>query len=91
MVMLASRRQRCLAQLPRLAISQWTLPGAVLTMNWSYYLVGVAAVLLLVAYRLHGGLYRKDTPRDERLNRLIDERVDRLDLKRDKKHEPSEL
>ena len=60
-------------------------------MDWSYYLVGVAVVLLLVAYRLHGGLYRKDTPRNERLNRLIDERVDRLDLKRDKKHEPSEL
>ncbi|WP_375789335.1 hypothetical protein ACE10Z_19400 [Bradyrhizobium sp. Pha-3] len=60
-------------------------------MNWSYYLVGVAVVLLLVAYRLHGGLYRKDTLRDERLNRLIDERVDRLDLKRDKNHAPSEL
>ncbi|MGY3690842.1 hypothetical protein ACVIGA_000922 [Bradyrhizobium sp. USDA 3240] len=60
-------------------------------MNWSYYLVGVAVVLLLVAYRLHGGLYRKDKLRDERLNRLIDERIDRLDLKRDKTHEPSEL
>jgi len=60
-------------------------------MDWSYYLVGVAVVLLLVAYRLHGGLYRKDTLRNERLNRLIDERVDSLDLKRDKKHEPSEL
>ncbi|WP_223976583.1 hypothetical protein [Bradyrhizobium sp. RD5-C2] len=60
-------------------------------MNWSYYLVGVAVVLLLVAYRLHGGLYRKDKLRDERLNRLIDERIDRLDLDRDKTHEPSEL
>ena len=59
-------------------------------MDWSYYLVGVAVVLLLLAYRLHGGLFRKDTLRDERLNRLIDERVDRLDLKRDKTHEPSE-
>lgn len=59
-------------------------------MNWSYYLVGVAVVLLLVAYRLHGGLYGKDRLRDERLNRLIDERIDRLDLKRDNKHEPSE-
>lgn len=47
--------------------------------------------MLLVAYRLHGGLYSKDTLRDERLNRLIDERIDCLDLKRDKKHEPSEL
>ncbi|WP_172803648.1 MULTISPECIES: hypothetical protein [Bradyrhizobium] len=60
-------------------------------MNWPYYLVGVAVVLLLVAYRLHGGLYRKDTLRDEQLNRLIDERIDRLDLKRDKTRGPSRL
>ena len=34
-------------------------------------LAGVAVVLLLLAYCLHGGLFRKDTQRDEKLNRLI--------------------
>ena len=34
-------------------------------MDWSYYLVGGAVVLLLLAYRLHGGLFRKDTLRDQ--------------------------
>ncbi|MBR0895969.1 hypothetical protein JQ616_13495 [Bradyrhizobium tropiciagri] len=64
--------------------------GAVLTtMDWSYYLVGGAVVLLLLAYRLHGGLFRKDTLQDERLNRLIDERIERMDFKRENKHEPS--
>jgi hypothetical protein len=61
-----------------------------MTMDWSYYLVGVAVVLLLLAYRLHGGLFRKDTLQDERLNRLIDERIDRMDLRREKKHSPSQ-
>ena len=60
------------------------------TMDWSYYLVGGAVVLLLLAYRLHGGLFRKDTLRDERLNRLIDERIERMDFKREKTHEPSQ-
>ena len=59
-------------------------------MDWSYYLVGVAVVLLLLAYRLHGGLFRKDTLQDERLNRLIDERIDRMDLRREKKLSPSQ-
>ncbi|NEV01282.1 hypothetical protein [Bradyrhizobium uaiense] len=59
-------------------------------MNWSYYLVGGAVALLLLAYRLHGGLFRRDSLRDERLNRLIDERIDRMDLKREKKHELSQ-
>ncbi|VIO68431.1 hypothetical protein CI1B_21120 [Bradyrhizobium ivorense] len=54
-------------------------------MDWSYYLVGVVIVLLLLAYRLHGGLFRKDTLRDQKLNRLIDERVERMNLTRDKK------
>ena len=58
---------------------------AVLAMDWSYYLVGVVIVLLLLAYRLHGGLFRKDTLRDQKLNRLIDERVERMNLTRDKK------
>ncbi|GKQ55530.1 hypothetical protein [Bradyrhizobium sp. Ce-3] len=70
---------------------QQGLLGAVLTMDWSYYLVGGAVVLLLFAYRLHGGLFRKDSLRDEKLNRLIDERIDRMDLRREKKHEPSGL
>ncbi|MCA6099363.1 hypothetical protein AB7M49_006478 [Bradyrhizobium elkanii] len=51
-------------------------------MDWSYYLGGTAIVLLLLAYRLHGGLFRKNSLRDEKLNRLIDERIGRLDLKR---------
>ncbi|MGY3444735.1 MULTISPECIES: hypothetical protein [unclassified Bradyrhizobium] len=59
-------------------------------MDWSYYLVGGAVVLLLLAYRLHGGLFRKDTLQDERLNRQIDERIARMDFKREKKHEPSQ-
>jgi hypothetical protein len=41
-------------------------------------------VLVLVAYSLHGGLYRRETRRDEKLNRLIDERIDRMDIKRGK-------
>ncbi|WP_439393039.1 hypothetical protein ACRQ5Q_27610 [Bradyrhizobium sp. PMVTL-01] len=46
-------------------------------------------ILLLLAYHLHGRLFRRDTLRDEKLNRLIDERIDRLDLKRDKKDDQS--
>ncbi|WP_194455119.1 hypothetical protein [Bradyrhizobium sp. CCBAU 53421] len=56
-------------------------------MDWSYYLAGGAVVLLLLAYRLHGGLFRRDTLRDEKLNRLIDERISRMDLKREKRSE----
>ena len=56
-------------------------------MDWSYYLTGIIIVLLLLAYRLHGGLFRKDTRRDQELNRLIDERVERMDFKRDRKRD----
>lgn len=54
-------------------------------MDWSFYFGGVAVVLVLLAYRLHGGLFRRNTLRDEKLNRLIDERIGRMDLKRNKK------
>lgn len=53
-------------------------------MDWTYLLV-ISFVLILVAYGLHGALYRRDTHRDRELNRLMDERVDRLELKREKK------
>ncbi|MBR0801758.1 hypothetical protein JQ615_41190 [Bradyrhizobium jicamae] len=55
-------------------------------MDWSYLLGGVVIFLLLLAYHLHGSLFRRDTLRDEKLNRLIDERIDRMDLRRDRKH-----
>ncbi|MBR0874083.1 hypothetical protein JQ633_27245 [Bradyrhizobium tropiciagri] len=54
-------------------------------MDWSYFLTGAVVVLLLLAYRLHGGLFKKESRRDQELNRLIDERVERMDLRRDKK------
>ncbi|MCA6124299.1 hypothetical protein J6500_20740 [Bradyrhizobium sp. WSM 1704] len=58
---------------------------AVLAMDWSYFLIGGIVVLLLLAYRLHGGLFSKDTRRDQKVNRLIDERIERMDWKREKK------
>lgn len=54
-------------------------------MDWTYYLWAFAIVLVLVAYSLHGRLYRRETRRDEKLNRLIDERIDRMDMRRGKK------
>lgn len=55
-------------------------------MDWSYYLGGIFIALLLL--HLHGSLFRGDTLRDKRLNRRIDERIARMDLKRDNKQEP---
>ncbi|UGY14287.1 hypothetical protein [Bradyrhizobium septentrionale] len=52
-------------------------------MDWTY-LLAISLVLILVAYGLHGALYRTGTQRDRELNRLMDERVDRLKLKREK-------
>ena len=54
-------------------------------MDWSYFLIGGIIVLLLLAYRLHGGLFSKDTRQDQKVNRLIDERIERMDWKREKK------
>ncbi|QIG92091.1 MULTISPECIES: hypothetical protein [unclassified Bradyrhizobium] len=56
-------------------------------MDWFYYLLVLAVVLPLVAFGLHGSLYRRDTRKDEKLNRLIDERIERLDLERPKKED----
>ena len=51
-------------------------------MDWSYYLLGIAIVLMLIAFGLHGSLYGRDTQQDKELNRLIDERIERMmDLK----------
>lgn len=52
---------------PRLCqLRQSKPPGTVLTMNWSHYLAGGAVALLLLAYRLQGVLFRRDTLRDEK-------------------------
>ncbi|MCP1843887.1 MULTISPECIES: hypothetical protein [unclassified Bradyrhizobium] len=56
-------------------------------MDRSFYLVGFALVLIILVYGLCGSLRRRRARRDEEIRRLIDERIDRMDMKRDKKHD----